>query len=317
MDIRTYLKDFPSGTILYSVVSGEVTFKEIRNDVIVVLDHNHCEQLYHRTGHLWGSGMAGECVLFPDKKLRDWDLFTKFKKGDIIVDRVGIIAIFDHVDSDYAIVYKAIRRTNGQIVVKTDTGIGYARTARLATQEEKDLFLKALSDAGYFWNGEEVIPTFKKGDIIMSSGGCTAIVDHIGEFGSHSDVVYYQACYCTTLGMKVGIDLGIGKVSDCRIANESDKLYFLKVLDQMGYTVKDGIVCKKKFDPQTLEPFQKVLVRSTIVNNWRCTFFSHMGSDKAICSGDNWPYCIPYEKNEHLRGTMNDCDDFFKWWENK
>lgn len=24
--------------------------------------------------------------------------------------------------------------------------------------------------------------------------------------------------------------------------------------------------------------------------------------------------CIPYEHNEHLRGTTNDCDDFYKTW---
>lgn len=315
MDIRTYLKDLPSGTTLYSVVSGEVKFKEIRNDIIVVLKQDHCEELYHRSGHLWNSGLAGECVLFPSKELRDWELFTKFKKGDIIVDRIGIIAIFDHVDSDYAIVFKAIRRTSGQIIVKTDTGIGYVRAARLATQEEKDLFFEALSKAGYCWNGEEVIPMFKKGDII-SSGGCLAIVDHIGKFGSHSDVVYYQACYSTTLGMKVKTDLGIGRVPDCKIASESDKTYFLKVLDQMGYIVKDGTICKKKFNPETLEPYEQVLVRSTPTGNWRCTFFSHMYKDKAICSSDNWPYCIPYKNNEHLRGKSDDCDEFYQWWKN-
>lgn len=123
MDLRIYLKNLPTGTTLYSVVSGEVSFKEVRNNIIVVLDHNHCEQLYHYTGRLWNSGMNGECVLFPSKELRDWDLFTKFKKGDIIVDNIGIIAIFDHLTDRDAIVYKAIRRTNGDVIVKTDTGI--------------------------------------------------------------------------------------------------------------------------------------------------------------------------------------------------
>lgn len=317
MDLRIYLKDLPTGTTLYSVVSGEVSFKEVRNNIIVVLDHNHCEQLYHYTGRLWNSGMNGECLLFPSNDLRDWDLFTKFKKGDIIVNRVGIIAIFDHVDSDYAIVYKAIRHTNGQIVVKTDTGIGYARGARLATKEEKDLFFEALTNAGYSWNGEEVISMFKKGDIIVSGQNTLAIIDHVGDFGSHKDVVYYQACYNTLHGMIIKTDIGVGSIKDCRHACESDKKYFLSILEEMGYTVKDGTVCKKKFDPQSFEPFQKVLVRATITSNWRCTFFSHMYGDKAICSSDNWPYCIPYKGNEHLRGKSDDCDDFYNWWENK
>lgn len=317
MDLRTYLKDIPSGTTLYSVVSGEVTFKEVRNDIIVVLDRNHCEELYHRSGHLWGSGMAGECVLFPAKELRDWDLFTKFKKGDVIVDNIGIIAIFDHLVDGDAIVFKAIRRTNGEIVVKTDTGIGYASKARLATQEEKDIFFDSLTNTGYSWNGEEVIPVFKKGDIIVSGQNTFAIVDHIGDFGSHKNVVYYQACYNTLQGMVIKIDVGVGHTKACRHACESDKKYFLSVLDQMGYTVKDGCVVKKRFDPKTFEPYQKVLVRSTPSAHWRCTFFSHMINGVAMCSSDNWSYCIPYKLNEHLAGKTDDCDGFYKWWENK
>ena len=235
MDIRIYLKDLPSGTTLYSLVSGEVTFKEIRGRDIVVLDNNHCEQLYHFTGRLWNTGMGGECLLFPSKELRDWSIFTKFKKGDIIV----------------------------------------------------------------------------------SSGGCIAIVDHVGEFGSYNDVIYYQCCIGSRPDFTVGIDVGVGRACDCKYATTHDQERILRKLNEHGFVLDGDTVVKKKFDPQTFEPFQKVLVRSTIVSNWRCTFFSHMGSDKAICSGDNWPYCIPYEKNEHLRGTMNDCDDFYKWWENK
>lgn len=28
-----------------------------------------------------------------------------------------------------------------------------------------------------------------------------------------------------------------------------------------------------------------------------------------------WRNCIPYEGNEHLSGTTDDCDDFYKNWE--
>jgi hypothetical protein len=259
--------------------------------------------------------MSGECVLFPSKDLRDWDLFTKFKKGDIVV-KAGLIVIFDHLKDGDTIVYNAIRRTNGQIIVKTDVGIGNARDARLATQEEKDLFFEALSEAGYFWNGEEVLPVFKKGDIVISSGGCIAIVDHIGKFGSHNDVVYYQCCFDSRRDLSVGIDIGIGCVVDCKYAPTHDQERILKKLHEQGYVLDGDTVIKKKFDPQTFEPYEKVLVRSTPTGNWRCTFFSHMYGNKAICSSDNWPYCIPYKNNEHLRGKSDDCDEFYQWWEN-
>ncbi len=315
MDLRIYLKNLPSGTTLYSLIEGPVNFRSITNDKIIVLDHNHCIQEYHFSGRLYGSGLNGECLLFPSQELRDWDLFTKFKKGDIIVDDIGIIAIFDHLTNGDVIVYNAIRRTNGFIFVKTDTGIGYAHKARLATKEEKDLFFDSLTEAGYSWNGEEVVSIFKKGDIIISGQDTFAIVDHIGDFGSHKNVVYYQACYNTFHGMVIKTDVGVGHTKACRHACESDKKYFLSVLDQMGYTVKDGCVIKKRFNPKTFEPYQKVLVRSTPSAHWRCTFFSHMINGVAMCSSDNWPYCIPYENNEHLRGKTDDCKDFYKWWE--
>ncbi len=317
MDLRKYLKNLPSGIKLYSLVSGEVTFKEVRPNAIVVLDNNHCEQFYHYTGKLWNSGMQGECVLFPSKELRDWSLFTKFKKGDIIVSDCGIIAIFDHIENRSlpdTIVYNAIRYTSGNIRVKTDVGIGYAHNARLATKEEKDLFFDSLTKAGYFWNGEEVVPVFKKGDIIVSGGSSIAIVDHVGEFGSLNDVVYYQCCLDYHGDLTIKIDVGIGSVHNCKYASTHDQERILRELNEHGFELKGDTVVKKRFDPETLEPFQKVLVRATSTSNWRCTFFSHMGDSKAICSGDNWSYCIPYKNNEHLRGTANDCDDFYKWW---
>lgn len=318
MDLRVYLKNLSAGTTLYSLVEGPVNFRSVTNDKIIVLDHNHCIQEYHFTGRLYGSGLDGECLLFPSKELRDWDLFTKFKKGDIIVDDIGIIAIFDHLQNGDVIVYNAIRRTNGTIVVKTDTGIGYASYARLATKEEKDLFFDSLTNAGYFWNGEEVVPIFKKGDIVISGGGgCIAIVDHIGEFGSSNDVVYYQCCLDYHGEFTIKIDVGIGHVGDCKYASTHDQERILKKLHEHGYVLKGNTVVKKRFNPKSFEPFQKVLVRATSTSNWRCTFFSHMSDNKAICSGDNWSCCIPYENNEHLRGKSDDCDDFYKWWENK
>lgn len=240
---------------------------------------------------------------------------SKFKEGDVIVSCCGVIAIVDYADFDGPVVYKAIRRINGQIVVKTDTGIGYAHECRLATEEEKNLFFNSLAEAGYFWDGKNITQTFKKGDIVISAGGCIAIVDHVGKFGGHNDVIYYQCCIASCNHFTVGIDIGIGRVSDCKYASVYDQERILRELKEHGFEIKGDTVVKiNKFDPQTLEPYQKVLVRATSTSNWRCTFFSHMGDSKAICSGDNWSYCIPYENNEHLRGKANDCDDFYKWW---
>jgi hypothetical protein len=318
MNIAKILKNVPAGIKLYSVVEGEVEFKYITDDFkIIVLDHNSCEQEYHLSGRLFGCGLDGEVVLFPSKDNRDWDTFCPFKKGDVIVSEGGCTAIFDHMENRSmpdTIVYQALRRWDGRIKVELDTGIGYVHEARLATQEEKDLFFKDLSNAGYSWNGEKVITVFKKGDIVVSGGGCIAVVDHVGKFGSFDNVIYYQCCIDDRGDFTVGVDVGIGHVCDCKYAPTYDQERILKKLHEQGYVLDGDTVIKKRFDPKSFEPFQKVLVRANSTSNWRCTFFSHMGDSKAICSGDNWSYCIPYKNNEHLRGKANDCDDFYKWW---
>lgn len=260
--------------------------------------------------------LAEKGYLFANKKL---EKIKTFKKGDIIVDDIGIIALFDSIKEGSkpdVIVYQAIRRTNGKIIVKTDTGIGYAHKARLATQEEKDLFFNSLTEAGYTWNGEKVVPVFRKGDIVVSGGGCIAIIDHVGEFSSFNDVVYYQCCLDHHGELTTKTDVGIGHVYDCKFASIYDQERILRKLNEQGFVLKGDTVVKKRFDPRTFEPYQKVLVRSTPSAHWRCTFFSHMINGMAMCSSDNWPYCIPYKFNEHLRGKTDDCDGFYQWWKN-
>jgi hypothetical protein len=323
MNLVKILKNVPAGTKLYSVVEGEVEFKYITHDFkIIVLDHNSCEQEYHLSGRLFGCGLDGEVVLFPSKDNRDWDTFCPFKKGDVIVSEDGFIAIFDHMANRSmpdTIVYQALRRWDGSIKVKLDTGIGYVHEARLATQEEKDLFFKAFSEAGYSWNGEEVVSVFKKGDIILSAGrGCIAIVDHVGEFGSHNDVVYYQCCLDCHGKFNFGVDVGIGHVCDCTYACIHDQERILRKLNECGYVLNEDTVIKKRFDPKSFEPFQKVLVRDDEDQIWKCDFFSHFQDDHypVRCTGDMYSECIPFEGNGYLVGTSQDCDKLYKWWEN-
>ena len=74
----------------------------------------------------------------------------------------------------------------------------------------------------------------------------------------------------------------------------------------------------KKFDPKTLQPFDKVLVRDSHHECWTCALFSHMGNPPypAYCSGTSFEVCIPYnDETEHLRGKKEDCPEYYKWWE--
>ena len=77
---------------------------------------------------------------------------------------------------------------------------------------------------------------------------------------------------------------------------------------------------KPKFDPQTLNPFDKVLVRDEDNEKWNCGFFSHKNEFNNTypyrCVGTPCTYCIPYnEDTMHLVGTENDAPEFYRYWE--
>ena len=76
---------------------------------------------------------------------------------------------------------------------------------------------------------------------------------------------------------------------------------------------------KEKFDPNTLKPFDRVLVRNFKTMKWRCEHFSHFDGDNynpCIASCCSYTFCIPYnDETKHLVGTTEDAPDFYKYWE--
>ena len=77
---------------------------------------------------------------------------------------------------------------------------------------------------------------------------------------------------------------------------------------------------KDKFDPKTLKPFDKVLVRDSNTSTWRCTFYSHTREDgskwKYITGNSAYEWCIPYnDDTKHLVGTRKEAPEYYKYWE--
>lgn len=72
----------------------------------------------------------------------------------------------------------------------------------------------------------------------------------------------------------------------------------------------------EKFDVNTLQPYDKVLVRSGDNKFWTAGFFSYIIGQWVICVGGGIAKCIPYnEETKHLIGTTEDCPEYYKWWE--
>ena len=76
---------------------------------------------------------------------------------------------------------------------------------------------------------------------------------------------------------------------------------------------------KEKFDPKTLKPFDRVLVRNFKTTKWRCEHFSHFDGgnyNPYIASCCSYTFCIPYnDETKHLVGTTDETPEFYKYWE--
>ena len=76
---------------------------------------------------------------------------------------------------------------------------------------------------------------------------------------------------------------------------------------------------KEKFDPKTLKPFDKVMVRDDNYQAWFCTIFSHKGEDCGYpydTASGSYFCCIPYnDDTKHLVGTKEEAPEYYRYWE--
>lgn len=75
---------------------------------------------------------------------------------------------------------------------------------------------------------------------------------------------------------------------------------------------------KDKFDPKTLQPFDKVLVRNDMSWEWKGDFYSHKIENMFPfkCVSNAYIYCIPYnDDTKHLLGTTDEAPKYYRYWE--
>ena len=76
---------------------------------------------------------------------------------------------------------------------------------------------------------------------------------------------------------------------------------------------------KERFDPKTLKPFDRVLVRDIKKEKWNIEVFSYIDEDSVlsyVTSTSSYIYCIPYnDETKHLLGTKDEAPEFYKYWE--
>ena len=290
INIAEILKDCPKGTKLYSPICGECRLIKIYDglgfDVI-----NDTDDVFNFS-YDGRYNLNGECCIFPSKENRDWNTFRSFEDGDIISND-AYIAIFhkfgkpQFCEYDKVIYYHCWCYQNGNdFKFKKDFGIGRDTEYRFATDGEKRKLFNIIKANGYKWNAETktleklIEPKFKAGDKIKENNErfpSTRTIDNYVE-----GIGYYTTTHD-----------------------------WVRIEDQDNWELVPN-----KFNISTLQPFDKVMVRNDNSCVWKCNFYSHYSQYPYhyICVDTGYKQCIPYEGNEHLLGTNNDCDEYYKNW---
>ena len=75
----------------------------------------------------------------------------------------------------------------------------------------------------------------------------------------------------------------------------------------------------EKFDPKTLQPFDKVIAKDLDYYNWSCDLFSFIDKNTNFpykCMTTSYQCCIPYnEETKHLIGTTDEAPEYYRYWE--
>lgn len=108
-----------------------------------------------------------------------------------------------------------------------------------------------------------------------------------------------------------------------RFATEDEKKKLFKAIKDNGYkwnaeTKTLEKLIKPKFDPKTLQPFDRVLVK--LGSYWRIEWFSNMyeyrGDIYYACAMSSYNKCIPYnDETKHLLGTTDEAPEYYRYWE--
>ena len=343
INLLEILKDCPKGTKLYSPLCGECTFENV-NDIsrgIIILTSNYITLSFHSDGRYIQLDNA-ECLLFPSKEQRDWSKFQKpFKNGDILISGLGDCDnpfIFKEINGfGNAKCYCAISCFRKELIFDSDNWTPI-KGCRLATEEEKQKLFDIINENGYKWNSETktleklVEPKFKVGDRIKKNKDyISGIITNICDDGMYK--VEYQEGGVSYINIKAQDDWELVepkfKAGDKIRGKYTDNIFTISCTTPTGYKLTNGEsftffdedcyeLAPDKFDISTLNSFDKVLVRNDDSCIWKCNWYSHYSKYSYlyhyVCTDTGYKQCIPYKGNEHLRGTDNDCDNYYKNW---
>lgn len=315
INIAKILKNKPEGTKLWTDMFGSVTLYVVTDacDAFQVKHHNK-DPWFDEDGKLYKEGVL--CI-YPSKSMRNWEKFS-WKKGDVLISDCGFMCIFkEWASDDYTkfngCYFDATPNTETAKYSKVDNNIAYGYIRDIENRCGGKLNLETLEI--------EKQTKFKDGDIVFMKGikggyfaNCIFILR--SEYKDGDERAFYYAFYNADDKFTVA-EYGNTKVHySLRSATDSEKQQLFDALakkDKRWDAEKKKVVDLPK--KCVFKPFDKVLCRNSKDDTWEADFFARLTrkeidytqSDKYLCVGDLWMYCIPYnEETAHLLGTTDE-----------
>lgn len=303
-------------TPLYDVVIGATVYlRGYSNDKIFCSYSNKVIE-YNKEGKLYNNNDAIQ-ALTPSKEMRDWSKLA-WNKGDILVNK----------DENVHIIFNGFSK-NDYTTFEGKHWISVSKKRYLSClnmQNVQDYHIEDNKDAAQTYintieqhlGGKlnlqtlkiEKQPEFKDGDIVVY-GKSVAICRKI-----YKHTIYFYVSLTDMFGLL--FDDNYASAEGYRFATDEDKKQLFDALAKKGKTwdaeKKQIVDLQKKFE---FKPFDKVLCRNSKDDTWEADFFARLTrkeiyytqSDKYLCVGDLWMYCIPYnEETAHLLGTTDDWE---------
>lgn len=333
VDLTKILKYCPKGTTLYSTIYGEVEFDRIKEgdvySIIFTIKSGNVGTVTSDGKH--HNDFDGDCTLFPSKEQRDWSKFTapwykkerntisclekqgkksddeiepKFKAGDWL---------YANELNNYANLIKIVKIVDVFGKKRYKISRDYDSDLELAKFDfiEKHYHLWTIQDAkdgDVLVNGSNIlIFHFINNRRLM--GYCHVNMDD-GNF--YNDIGRIE-CFCT-------IDAPVTP------ATKEQRDALRKAINDAGYkwnaktkTLEELI--KPKFDPNTLQPFDRVIARNFNDQIWHADIFSHVEIDEDdsyynVIKDDDYLMVIPYnDDTKHLIGTTDKAPEYYRYWE--
>ncbi len=315
INIANILRHEPAGTRLYSPVCGALEITSVSDDVIWCMEpgssltphrisFNSCGQLIN-----YGEWQFdGECLLFPTKELRDWDVYC-WREGDVLESKDGCNAVvFDKFTrSDRS-------RFAAHFVIENAYTKGRNYLRRVEELSTKDFFNRHDCELG-----RDIIkqiaehfnapvcrytymlhPRFKKGDFVVMEVSYNNSLDvHkyvcvFNHYDLQKNIIYCCASLNTGESDTPDIDV-LHKLYDSlcyvknislRFANGDEKAMLVNALLGVGKRWDEGRMeiveektqegkVKKEKETYKFEPFDRVLVRNDDEDHWCPAFFAY------------------------------------------